>query len=290
MKNIKISEEFLSYLWKFQLINTPLISSDNQQIEVKRPGIKNTDGGPDFSNALIKIGNTKWAGHVEIHGKSSDWIKHNHHHDRKYENVILHVVFEDDLGDAYENFKPVAVLELQSRVDLKRYAKYLGFMQNQGWIACENSLEQVNELTKLHFLHRLAIERIERRFKDLNSELVKNKSDFEQLFHIQLFKSFGFKTNSPAFELLSKSIPVNLIHKHKQELIQIEALLFGQAGMLNKRFKDDYPNQLKTEYDFQKHKYTLTPISDHIWQYLRLRPSNFPTVRIAQLAHVLTQK
>ncbi len=287
MKNKRISEEFLCYLWRFQLIQLPLTGTDNNPINVKKPGIRNSDGGPDFSNALIKIGETLWAGHIEIHFKSSDWLKHNHQSDRKYENVILHVVFEDDLGDAYENFKPVAVLELKNRFDFKRYTKYLGFIKNEGWIACEKSIDQVSDLTKLHFLHRLAIERIERKFEDLSAELVKKKSNFEQLFYLQLFKSFGFKTNATAFELLCKSIPINLIFKHKNDLLQTEALLFGQAGMLNKSFQDEYPNQLKTEYNFLKHKYSLAPISAHLWQYLRLRPSNFPTIRIAQLAKVL---
>mgnify|MGYP005840327209 CR=1 FL=1 len=287
VKNKKIPEDFLSYLWRFRLIRLPLISAKGQAIWVKKPGVKNIDGGPDFSNALIKIGETTWAGHIEIHRKSSDWIKHNHHLDKKYENVILHVVLEDDLGDNYQNFRPVAVLELKSRFDFKRYSKYLGFMQNQGWIPCERSIHQVSELTKSHFLHRLAIERIERRFINLNADLVKNKSDFEQLFHVQLFKSFGFKTNATAFELLAKAIPVNLILKHSKNLTQIEALLFGQAGMLNKSFKDDYPKLLKSEYGFLKHKFALKPISVHLWQYLRLRPSNFPTIRIAQLAQLL---
>ncbi|PKP33758.1 MAG: DUF2851 domain-containing protein [Bacteroidetes bacterium HGW-Bacteroidetes-17] len=287
--NNKVPESFLCYLWKFQLVNFPLVSVDNKSIIVKNPGIRNTDGGPDFSNALIKIGETIWAGNVEIHCKSSDWIKHNHHHDRKYENVILHVVLEDDLGPNYESFKPVAVLELKNRFDFKIYSKYQGFIQNKGWIACENYIHQVKELTKVHFLQRIAIERIERKFNLLSVELIKNKSDIEQLFYIQLFRSFGFKTNATPFEMLIKSIPLMVLIKHKDELLKIEALLFGQAGMLDQDFKDDYPNKLKTEYAFLKHKYALSPIQVHLWQYLRLRPSNFPTIRIAQLSVILHQ-
>ena len=287
--NTKMPESFLCYLWKFQLINLPLVSVDHNEIVVKTPGIRNMDGGPDFSNALIKIGENTWAGNVEIHKKSSDWIKHNHHHDRKYENVILHVVLEDDLGPNYENFKPVAVLELKNRFDFKIYSKYQGFMQNRGWIACENSITQIIELTKVHFLQRLAIERIERKFNLLTEELNKNKSDIERLFYIQLFKSFGFKTNSTPFEMLINSIPPMVLLKHKDELLQIEALLFGQGGMLDHGFRDDYPNLLKKEYAFLKHKYALNPIQVHLWQYLRLRPSNFPTIRIAQLSAILHQ-
>ncbi|MBU1013179.1 MAG: DUF2851 family protein [Bacteroidetes bacterium] len=287
--NNNVPETFLCYLWKFQLINLPLVSVDHNTIVVKKPGIRNTDGGPDFSNTLIKIGETIWAGNVEIHGKSSDWIKHNHHHDRKYENVILHVVFEDDLGPNYENFKPVAVLELKNRFDFKIYSKYQGFMQNQGWIACEKSINQISELTKVHFLQRLAIERIERKFNLLSEELLKNKSDIEQLFYVQLFRSFGFKTNVISFEMLIKSISLMVLIKHKDELLQMEALLFGQAGMLDQDFKDDYPNKLKSEYVYLKHKYALNPIQIHLWQYLRLWPSNFPTVRIAQLSAILHQ-
>ena len=290
MKKSQIPEAFLSYLWKFQLINFPLIGTEHQTIIVKKPGIKNADGGPDFSNALIKIDKTTWAGHVEIHNKASDWLKHNHQHNRKYENVILHVVLKDDLGDHYENFKPVAVLELKNKFDFSRYSKYLGFMQNEGWIACENSIEGISKFTKLHFLQRLAIERLERRFISLSTELIQNRSDIEQLFFVQLFKSFGFKTNNTTFELLIKSIPLNVILKHKNNLQQMEALLFGQAGLLNKTFIDEYPRCLKNEYKFLKHKYSLNPIPVHLWQYLRLRPSNFPTIRIAQLAKLLHQK
>lgn len=289
VKNHQASEVFLSYLWKFQLIKFPLISTNNQEILVRKPGIKNSDGGPDFSNALIKIDKTVWAGHVEIHFKSSDWLRHNHHQDKKYENVILHVVMEDDLGDHYQNFNPIAILELKNRFDFRRYSKYLGFMENQGWVACENSIDQISKITKSHFLQRLAIERLERRNYELSEELIKNKSNIEQLFYVQLFKSFGFKTNSTPFELLIRSIPLNLLLKHNNNLTAMEALLFGQAGMLEKKPTDDYPRLLKNEYEFLKHKYSLKPISGHLWQYLRLRPSNFPTIRIAQLAQILHQ-
>ena len=289
MKNLNIPEAFICYLWKFQLLDLPLKSTDGKSILVKKAGIRNTDGGPDFSNGIAKIGRTIWAGNIEIHNKSSDWIKHRHHLDRKYENVILHVVLEDDLGDEYENFKPVATLELKDKFDFRRYVKYQGFIQNQGWIACEKSIHKISEHTKFHYLQRLAVERLERKFISLTEELTKSKSDFEKLFYTELFKSFGFKTNRTSFELLSKSIPLPLLLKSKNKPSQIEALLFGQAGMLNKGLNDDYYKQLKTEYEFLKHKYELKPISTHLWQYLRLRPSNFPNIRIAQLAMVLNQ-
>ncbi len=289
VKHQNISEEFICYLWKFQLLDLPLISTDKKTIMVKSPGIRNTDGGPDFSNGLIKIGTTMWAGHIEIHTKSSDWIKHRHHQDRKYENVILHVVIEDDLGNEYENFQPVATFEIKNKFSLKRFSKYQGFIQNQGWIACEKSIHQISDYTKSHFLQRLAIERLERKFSSLTKELSNSKSDFEQLFYIELFKSFGFKTNRTSFELLSKSIPLSILLKTKTKLNKTEALLFGQAGMLNINSKDEYFTQLKTEYEFLKHKHELKSISSHLWQYLRLRPSNFPDIRIAQLAVLLNK-
>lgn len=284
---MKISEEFLCYLWKFQLIYLPLFTTDNQELTINNPGIRNDDAGPDFSGAIIKIDHTHWAGNIEIHTKSSDWLNHNHQSDKKYESVILHVVYEDDLQNPLPDFNPIATLVLNNKFPVSHFHKYQYFMQNKQWVPCENQLDDVNEFRKNHLLSRLAIERLERKSLILRSKLRQNKNDFNQLFYVQLANCFGFKTNSYIFEMLANSLPYFLLQKNKDSLIPIEALLFGQAGMLEKDFIDEYPKCLKVIYAHLKNKYTLTPIAGHLWKYLRLRPVNFPSIRIAQLAQLI---
>ncbi len=284
---MKVSEEFLCYLWKFQLIYLPLFTTDKQELVIKNPGIRNRDAGPDFSEAIIKIDNTIWAGNIEIHTKSSDWINHNHQSDKKYESVILHVVYEDDLQHPLPDFNPIATLVLNNKFPTSHLNEYQYFMQNKQWVACENQLDDVNEFRRNHFLGRLAIERLERKSLILRSKLTENNNDFNQLFYVQLANCFGFKTNSYTFEILANSLPYTLLKKNNESLLQTEALLFGQAGMLEKSFIDEYPTELKVIYSHLKNKYALTPIAGHLWKYLRLRPVNFPTIRIAQLAKLI---
>jgi hypothetical protein len=282
-----MNEEFLHYLWKYQLFKQHLKSSDQEDIIVKKIGTKNTDAGPDFSNALIKIGNSIWAGNVEIHIKTSDWFKHNHQIDPKYKTVILHVVYENDLEDKQIQKINTPMLELKEYIISNTFQKYQAFMGNLYWIPCENQINEVSRFKLYYFISKLAIERLEYKSERIQRLLLKNKNNLEQSFYELLAHNFGFKTNSEAFEMLAESLLLTILAKQKNSLLQIEALLFGQAGMLNKDFKDAYPNKLKKEYGFLKVKYMLNPISSHIWKFLRLRPSNFPTIRLAQFAMLI---
>ncbi len=285
----RISEEFLCYLWKFQLFNLPLVTSEGQKLIVKYPGIKNTDGGPDFSNAIIQIDKTIWAGDVEIHFKSSDWDQHKHSINKKYNTVVLHIVYDNDMNIKHSDRSLIPTLQIRDKFHPSLLEKYQRFLNARNWIACENQIQSVSEIKRTHFLSRLAVERLERKTLLLYDQLTKNKNDFDDLYYKLLSKCFGFKTNSQSFEILAQSLPYNILKKHSDKLIEIEALLFGQAGMLNKTFSEEYPKNLKKEYEFLKHKYSLHPILGQIWKYLRLRPINFPDLRIAQFAQMIHQ-
>lgn len=282
-----MNEAFLSYLWTFKLLKKRLYSTEGEEIVIKKQGVKNVDAGPDFSNALIKIGDSLWVGNVEIHVKSSDWYKHKHQNDEKYKSVILHVVHVDDLQDNTKKKLNIPTLVLKENYDAYLFLKYESFMNNMNWIPCEKQFKSINRFRIYYFMSRMAIERLEYKSDKIQAQLKNNKNNLEQTFYEQLARNFGFKTNADAFEMLAKSLPINYLAKQKSNLFQIEALLFGQAGMLNQNFKDTYPNLLQKEYRFLQKKYNLQSIPTHVWKFLRLRPSNFPTIRIAQFGMLI---
>lgn len=282
-----MNEAFLSYLWKFQLIKKNLFSTEGEEITVKKKGIKNNDAGPDFSNALVEIGNSLWAGHIEIHVKSSDWFKHKHQNNEKYKSVILHFVYEDDLKNNKFKKLNIPTLEIKEGFDPSLFLKYKSYMNNMNWIPCEKQIKNINRFRFYYFISRIAIERLESKSDKIQIELQANKNNLEQTFYEQLARNFGFNTNADAFEMLAKSLPINYLAKQKNNLIQIEALLFGQAGMLHQNFNDNYPKLLQKEYHFLQKKYNLEPIPTQVWKFLRLRPSNFPTIRISQFAMLI---
>jgi hypothetical protein len=283
-----MKEDFLHHLWKFKLYNRHnLKTTDGEAVEVLNTGQHNTDAGPDFFNAKVKVGETLWAGNVEIHLKSSDWKKHSHHLDGAYKNVILHVVHEHDEQVATAGGTGIVTLELKEKFNPKLYKNYLQLLESREWIPCEKKIKSVDKLTVDSWLERLLVERLELKTENILQSLRINKNSWEETFYHQLAKNFGFQLNSLPFEMLAKSLPLSYLGKHKSSLLQIEALLFGQAGMLSKKFKDDYPNQLKKEYDFLKMKFSLQPMDGSQWKFLRLRPSNFPTIRIAQFAQLI---
>jgi hypothetical protein len=281
-----MNEDFLHFIWKFQLFNKPeLFTVSGEKFSVLNPGIHNTNSGPDFFNAKIKIGDTLWAGNIEVHIKTSDFIKHKHHSDKNYDNLILHVVFENDLSQADLRYP---LFELKSFISENLYAIYNQFLSAKTWIPCENNLKNVSELNFTSWIQRLAIERIERKSRETEQLLLQFKNDWEQVFFIQLAKAFGFKVNNSPFELWAKSLPYQLLLKHRNNFIQLEALMFGQAGFLNEDFPyDEYYTSLKNEYQFLSKKYALKSIDKHLWKFLRLRPRNFPTIRLAQFAAII---
>lgn len=283
-----MNEDFLHYIWKFGLFDVDgLKTTAGDDITIMQRGSHNLNAGPDFFNARVKIGETLWAGNVEIHTRSSDWARHNHTADEAYKNIILHVVFEDDKPVLDSENKPVATLVLKGRIDLKFYNTYKNFTDARGWIPCETSLPNVDPFIVEKWLERLAIERLERKSKAVLDLLAANKGSWQETFYQLVAANFGFKVNSEPLGLLARSIPENYLGRQKNNDLQIEAMLFGVAGMLEAEFIDEYPNKLKAEYKFLKAKYKLQTLPGHIWKFSRMRPDNFPTVRIAQFVALI---
>src|SRR5665213_363851 len=285
------TEDFLHYVWKFRLFDrTQLRTNDGDELEIYSAGMHNSDSGPDFQNGRVRIGGTTWAGNIEVHLSSSDWQKHGHSTDNAYDNVILHVVYRDDQPLVLTNGRRVPTLELQNRIPDDLYARYHNLVfGNQTVIPCEASIASVDSLTLHNWLTRVLVERLEKRSAAVIAALNLNRGDWEETFYQFLAANFGFKTNALPFELLAKSLPQNILAKHKNSPAQIEALIFGQAGFLTDNLNDNYPLKLKKEYEFLRKKYNLTPVDAHLWKFMRLRPQNFPTIRLAQFAALVVQ-
>ena len=283
-----MQEEFLHYLWKFRLFDGKnIFTQTGEPIEILKCGEPNSDSGPDFFNAKIKIGKTIWAGNVEIHVRTSDWETHKHQHDKAYDNVILHVVHEADKELKRKNGEIIPTLELKGKIPEGIYKKYLSFKASNDWIPCGKQIQTIDSFTLNHWLDRLLIERLERKTLPVTDSLRKNQNNWEETFYQNLARNFGLKINAEPFELLAKSLPLNLLAKHKDNLLHIEALLLGQAGLLEVNFQDDYPKQLQKEYHFLKQKFALKNIDGSLWKFMRLHPPNFPTIRIAQFANLI---
>ncbi len=266
---------------------TELKTTAGEPLEILAPGRRNTDAGPDFFNARIKIGETVWAGNVEVHLRASDWNRHIHDKDKAYDNVILHVVGADDKSVVRTTGQPLPAFEMRYNPQLE--ARYDALLQSADWIPCGHRAANIALFRIKHFLSRLLVERLEQKSAQINDTLAATRNDWHEAFHQLLFRAFGFGVNALPFELLAKSIPPAAIAKQRASLLQIEALLFGQAGLLNDDLPDDYHAALKKEYLFLRNKYSLKPIEPHLWKFLRIRPSNFPTIRIAQLAQLLSR-
>jgi Protein of unknown function (DUF2851) len=275
-----MTERLLQYIWQFQYFNYgDLRTEEGELLQVIHPGTFNTNQGPDFSDAKIKINNTTWAGSIELHIKTSDWKNHKHSSDQNYKNVILHVVWQQDV---HLNL-PCSSLVLQDKVPKVLLAKYDELMNTGHFIACEKHIQQINSLSWQSWKERLLIERLQMRTAAILEYQQINKNHWEETFWWLLARNFGAKLNSDAFEKVAQSVSVNILAKHKGQIHQVEALLFGQAGLLQVNFNEDYPKLLQKEYHFLKKKYNLQKVEASMI-FLRMRPSNFPTVRLAQLA------
>jgi hypothetical protein len=275
-----MNERLLQFIWQFQYFNkSELRTSSGEPLQIIFQGQHNTNQGPDFSSAKVKIGSTTWVGSVELHFKTSDWEKHHHNRDENYRNVILHVVWENDT----EQENAVPILELKEKVSKILLQRYETLMNAAGFIACEKSIHQVPGITWKSWKERILAERLVRKAEAVERYLRQCNYHWEETFWWLLARNFGMKVNADAFEAVARSIPLNLLAKHKSQIHQLEALLLGQAGLLNKAFDEDYPNMLRKEYKFFKAKYNLAPCVNTLF-FLRMRPGNFPTIRFAQLA------
>ncbi len=279
-----MNEIFLYHIWKFRLFDQEnLTTTDGQPLQILKPGLRNDDSGPDFFNARIKVDNTEWAGNVEIDVTSAEWYLHGHDKNDAFSKIILHVVYEVT-KPLQHNFP---VLELKNYLDKNLIGRYNNLQQSANNIPCKNQLPEVSRITINSWLERLLIERAEEKSKAIEIALKENKQDWEITFYHFLARNFGFKTNALPFEMLAKNLPLPALAKQKDNLIQVESLLFGQAGFLEDESGDSYFNQLKTEYRFLAQKYSLSPLQKSIWKFARLHPVNFPTVRLAQFASLI---
>lgn len=283
-----MTEDFLHYIWKFQRFNPHALQCvSGEPVEVIKSGVHNLDSGPDFFNSRLKIGDTEWVGNVEIHLRSSDWYKHGHQSDKVYDKVILHLVWEDDQPVKRANGDLIPTLELKGRVSKVVLDKYQTLSESKLWVPCANEFSSVDEIYLKQQMDRMMVERLEQKSKRIDRLLSLHINDWEEVFYQLLCRYFGFKVNATPFELLSTTLPFSILRKHQNNLMQLEALLFGQAGFLNEEFKGDYPLQLQKEYQFMAKKYQLKAMDVSLWKFMRMRPSNFPTIRLAQLAALI---
>lgn len=275
-----MKEDYLQYVWKFQLFNnTRLYTVDGEDVCVKFLGKHNFNSGPDFLEASVKIGDTLWFGSVEIHVNASDWVKHNHHKDSVYNNVVLHVVYNNDKEILNQNGQTIPIVEIADNIVQEHYEHFKHFISGKTQITCEGQLRDIHSVKINSWLDRLSYRRLERKAENILSLLDSTKGDWEEVTHRTLFRYFGMKVNGDAmFELASRT-PINLLRKSENK----EALLFGQAGLLDDQ-DDPYSSDLRKEYSYLKNKWSLNSMSVTNWKYSKLRPPNFPTVRIAQIA------
>lgn len=280
-----MNEALFQFIWQYSLYKpTDLQTADGEPLTVIHCGKLNKNAGPDFLEAKIKVGKTTLVGNVELHLKSSDWMKHGHQHDLSYKNLVLHAVYENDMPGVAGN---TPVLVMKKLIPQSVIAKYAGLVQATDRLPCSGQHHTVRDITKESWLSRLLAERWEQKLSDWNILLENSAEDWRNLLYWRMAANFGFKTNATPFLMLAQSLPLNIPTRHKESLQQIEALLFGQAGMLNEKFKDEYPQALQREYEYLKKKYKLKPIAGHLWKFLRMRPANFPTIRIAQFAALI---
>jgi hypothetical protein len=280
-----MKEELLHYVWKTRNFDiTHLFTTEDKEISISKYGHYNLNAGPDFLEGQVQVDRSQWFGHIEMHVLSSDWIKHKHETDANYQNVILHVVYEEDEIIYRQDGSRIPCIELKGRIPFHVIEGYEKLHSRVDDIACSNELHE-NEKDIFYFqLNRMYIERLESKSYPIAIELEANKNNWSQTLFICIAKGMGLPVNSEAMASLARSIPLALISKHRDHLFQLESIFFGQAGMLNGEWKDEYPSSLIDEYNFLKTKYQLTSMSGVEWKLSRMRPASFPTLRIAFLA------
>lgn len=284
-----IDESFLSFLWQFTYFNTSgLKTIASEDILIIDPGRLNTHAGPDFSGAKIKINHIQWVGSVELHVKSSDWDSHDHSSNPDYDRVILHVVWKHDADVRRNDNSRIPVIEIGDRVSHSVLERYSRLIYGQSMYPCHSDPFRVKPVSVISEIERSLIDRLEYRNHEVFRIYEDTDKCWEETSYRILFRNFGFKVNQENMYLLSKIMPFQVIVRHLDDPFQLEALLFGTAGLLDKT-NDGYSGKLREEYTYLKHKYSLTEtfLKRYHWRFLRLRPQNFPTIRLAQLAALL---
>ena len=282
-----MKEDFLHYLWKFKKFDTLNLKTFNgEEITIATVGQYLELAGPDFFNAQITIANQKWAGNVEIHLKSSDWYVHHHEQDSGYENVILHVVWEHDTEVFRSNNSEIPVLELKKYVDKATLENYQSLMAPKSWIFCEKQINKIDGFVFKNWQERLFFERLERKAKSIFDLLEQTNHDWEAVLFCLLAKNFGLNTNGELFFKMAQNIPFSVLRKESFEIENLEALIFGTAGLLDCDKEDTYFKDLKFRYFYLIHKYQLEQGGQAPVQFFKHRPDNFPTIRLSQFANL----
>lgn len=277
-------EELLHILWKTKKLDfSDLLTTQGEKVIIQNFGIHNHDAGPDFLNAKVKIGTNIWNGHIEMHLHASAWNQHKHQNNPAYNNVILHVVYTDDKTIHNENGQTIPTIILKDRIEPKLITNYENLIAGLNWIPCANQIEKVDQSKVPFFLERLVTKRLLRKQAQIKVLLDNSKNDWEEVLYRLLLQYLGLKVNNEAFASLAEIAPYSLLKK-QNSLMQKESLLLGQAGML--RGKEDYIIGLQKEYKHQKAKFDLKPMSGVEWKFSKLRPANFPSLRLAQLAAI----
>ena len=277
----------MQYVWEHRLwLQEKMVTNTGLRIRIIDPGVRNTDAGPDFFNAKIEIDGCLWVGNVEIHNRASDWRRHGHNEDEAYDSVVLHVVNKDDAQVCRTNGEPIPQLVMPCSAQM--IDKYSSLVNAKVELPCRNVIKSLTSLEMAEWIQALAFERLAEKSKRVTDLLARYHGSWEDVCYVTLARTIGFGTNSDPFERLAKSLPLNLLHKHADSLTQLEALFFGQAGLLDNRKgidADPYRSQLCREYDFLNNKFSLKRPEGLVWKAFRMRPQNFPWRRIALLAH-----
>lgn len=280
-----IREDLLYYIWEKRLLQQPLQLVQGETLEILHPGYRNTESGPDFFNARLRINGLLWAGNVEIHVKASDWIRHGHPGDPSYEQVILHAVFRNDQSILRNDGSHIPTLEMEHRFPSQYLEHYLHLLESPSeFVPCGKQLKGVPPIQLTSWLQRMYIERLEFRYHELHALHEKCKGQWSETWYRWLGKAFGFRVNALPFELLCASIPFALVQRHRHEREELESLFIGQAGMLPPRSEDAFPRRLLRHYSFFRKKYSLCGISGYLWKTGGIRPGNQPLIRLSQFA------
>lgn len=286
-----MKEDFLHYVWRYQKFDAQhLKTTDGEAVQTIKTGFAHSNSGPDFQQAKVLIHEIEWNGAVEIHIKASDWNRHNHQHDPNYENVVLHVVWQNDKPIKHPDGTNIPTIELKDRVDYSLIDKYQALQSSRDEIPCAAQWAEVSSLHKSEMLEKVLVERLYQKSEKAKVHFEKGTQNWGQASYFMLLSAMGFKVNQHPFERLAEILPYGLVKKYSAQIFQLEALLFGASGFLAQDFVDEYPKQLKKEWEFLCHKHQATLGSGmHLqeWRFLRLRPANFATIRIAQLAQIL---
>ncbi len=283
-------EDLLHFIWKYKKLQVgQLVTTTKEAVTILDVGSHNHLAGPDFFNAKINIGGQLWAGNVEIHVRSSDWFAHKHQHDAKYNTIILHVVWEHDIAVNRDDHTEIPTLELKNYISNRVLENYRNLFDTTrfSFINCERDLSKIDKFTFQNWSERLFFERLEQKSDIVLNLLDKTRNDWEHVLFMILLKSFGLKINGEAFYSLGRALDFSIVRKMQQEVLQLESVFMGLSHLLeNEAISDDYHSTLKKEYRHLKAKYELSDIGVRKPEFFKLRPSNFPTLRLSQLANL----